>query len=79
VFPPSQEGYVAAQRRTEERLESDRFKPGTLIHEASEENIDRTVAFVTKITEAMIFRDKAHFTRKAEALVEAFAKRIGRI
>jgi hypothetical protein len=77
LYPPSQVGFVGAQRRSEARLTEGReFRPGTGIHGASEENINRTVQLVATVTQEMYFDNLEHFRLKVIELLEMFERRL---
>lgn len=77
IFPPSQDKYVAAHKRTQARLIGGKtFREGTQVHARSEENINRTIDLVTVTTEQMFFKDEPQFTVTAEKLMKDFAQRI---
>jgi hypothetical protein len=76
LYPPSQAGFVAAQRRSQARLGGGQFREGTKIQAASEENINRTVQLITAITQEMVFTDIEHMRRKITELLEAFDRRL---
>jgi len=76
LYPPSQRGFVGAQRRSLARLEGGMFREGTGIHAASEENMQRTIQLVAAVTQEMYFKDLDHFRRKVTELLEQFDRRL---
>src|SRR5262249_51612341 len=71
LYPPSMRGAVSGSVRATERAEGGEFKPGTAIHEASEEQMRRHFELLAAVTQEMVFNDEEHMKRKVEELLRA--------
>ena len=69
-------GAVKSEDRALELAAGRQYPEGTLIQEASEEQMQRNFRLIARLTQEMVFMSEQHLARKLEELLDYYDKLI---